>query len=462
MANFRFLSVIFATLLSISSVVAQLVVPALDPFYAPPAGFAATAPGTILRTRKVQTSFLGLIPDPVQAWQLLYRTRAVDGSAIADVTTVFKPTNALTDRFVSFQTAYDGAARSGVCDPSYNYLLGSPQIDLISSAEYFLLQSYLQSGYIVSSADYEGPDATFGAGRLAGWGVLDSMRAVINFKGTLGLTTSTPKIVGYGYSGGAIATGWAAGLQPTYAKELNINGWAMGGTPANLTGTALFIDGTTFAGFLPQALAGLDAPSSYAKQLDPIYARYLTTYGKGVVAAAKQICGSENILTFIGQSIRASYFQTYGRDVQNEPTIQSVLRQQTMGVNRNETPTAPVYMFHAPADEIIPYSNATTLFNSWCSYGASVHFTTVAAGGHATTEILGFPGAMAFVQSAFAGTTTPGCSQDTIDNDALSPTALGANLEPELVGLINVLLAAGKGDANIKADPSVLGKKITA
>nr|OQO26845.1 hypothetical protein B0A51_07805 [Rachicladosporium sp. CCFEE 5018] len=454
MANYKSLSVLFASFLSISLVAAQLVVPALDPFYAPPAGFAATAPGAILRTRRVQTAFLGLIPDPVQAWQLLYRTRAVDGSAIADVTTVFKPTNALTDRFVSFQTAYDGAARSGVCDPSYNYLLGSPQIDLISSAEYFLLQSYLQSGYIVSSADYEGPDATFGAGRLAGYGTLDSMRAVINFKSTLGLSTSSPKIVGYGYSGGAIATGWAAGLQPTYAKELNINGWAMGGTPANLTGTALFIDGTLFAGFLPQALAGLDAPSSYAKQLDPVYVRYLTTYGKSVLALAKQICGAENILTFAGQSIRAPSFQTYGRDVQNEPTIQSVLRQQTMGVNRNETPTAP--------DEIIPYSNATTLFNSWCSYGASVHFTTVAAGGHATTEILGFPGAMAFVQSAFAGTTTPGCSQDTIDNDALSPTALGANLEPELVGLINVLLAAGKGDANIKADPSVLGKKVTA
>ncbi|OQO08296.1 hypothetical protein B0A48_06166 [Cryoendolithus antarcticus] len=454
MANYKSLSVLFASFLSISLVAAQLVVPALDPFYAPPAGFAATAPGTILRTRRVQTAFLGLIPDPVQAWQLLYRTRAVDGSAIADVTTVFKPTNALTDRFVSFQTAYDGAARSGVCDPSYNYLLGSPQIDLISSAEYFLLQSYLQSGYIVSSADYEGSDATFGAGRLAGYGTLDSMRAVINFKSTLGLSTSSPKIVGYGYSGGAIATGWAAGLQPTYAKELNINGWAMGGTPANLTGTALFIDGTLFAGFLPQALTGLDAPSSYAKQLDPVYARYLTAYGKGVVAAAKQICGAQNILTFSQMSIRAPYFQTYGRDVQNEPAIQSVLRQQTMGVNRNETPTAP--------DEIIPYSNATNLFNSWCSYGASVHFTTVAAGGHATTEILGFPGAMAFVQSAFAGTTTPGCSQDTIDNDALSPTALGANLEPELVGLINVLLAAGKGDANIKADPSVLGKKVTA
>jgi hypothetical protein len=82
-------------------------------------------------------------------------------------------------------------------------------------------------------------------------GVLDSMRAVANFKSTLGLNTSTPKIVGYGYSGGAIATGWAASLISSYAPELKVLGWASGGTPANLTGTPVFLDGGLYASFLP-------------------------------------------------------------------------------------------------------------------------------------------------------------------------------------------------------------------
>jgi hypothetical protein len=50
------------------------------------------------------------------------------------------------------------------------------------------------------------------------------MRAVSNYKNTLGLSTSTPKIVGYGYSGGSVATGWAASLHQAYAPELLVQG----------------------------------------------------------------------------------------------------------------------------------------------------------------------------------------------------------------------------------------------
>lgn len=92
----------------------------------------------------------------------------------------------------------------------------------------------------------------FSVGRLEGMAVLASMRAVSNFNATLGFSTSmTPKIVGYGYSGGAVATGWTAQLKNSYAAELDVRGWAMGGTPANLTGTAVFLDETTFAAFCP-------------------------------------------------------------------------------------------------------------------------------------------------------------------------------------------------------------------
>ena len=218
--------------------------------------------------RVIRRRYFGLVPNPVQAWQLLYRTTAINGSAIATVTTVFKPLIAKTDRFVSFHTAYDGAARSGICDPSYNYQLGAPQVDLISSVEFLLLQAFVLDGYIVSSPDYEGPEAAFGTGRLAGTAVLDSMRAVANFQTALRLSPNIPEIFGYGYSGGAIATGWAASLQPRYAPELKIKGWAQGGTPANLTGTAVFIDGTLFAGFLPQVLVGLSARSAYGAELE--------------------------------------------------------------------------------------------------------------------------------------------------------------------------------------------------
>lgn len=456
-----FMLVAFLAGSSIGQLITPPLLPSLDPFYQPPAGFESKEPGAILRTRKVATAYFGLIPNPVQAWQLLYRTNAVDGSAIASVTTVFKPLVAKNDRFVSFQTAYDGAARSGVCDPSYNYRLFAPQIDLISSVEFLLLQAFILDGNIVSASDYEGPDAAFGAGRLAGTGVLDSMRAVKNFKSTLGFSTDNPKVVGYGYSGGAIATGWAAGLQPSYAPELDIKGWAHGGTPANLTGTALLVDGTLFSGFLPQALAGLSAPTAYGAELLPVYDQIITPYGQTVLDLAEQICSVQNIFTFAFQEVQSTKVQTLGDQVFYEPTISSVLTRNNMGLNSGETPTAPVYMFHAPDDEIIPYANATTLRDDWCGFGASVEFVTIAAGGHATTEVIGFPGAFKFVKDAFDGNVGGACSSETVLDETLNPLALGVSLEPILVQLLNALAIAGRKDANIISDVGNLNKTAT-
>lgn len=434
--------------------------PNIDPFYQPPSGFEKQAPGTILRSRKISTAYFGLIPNPTHAWQLLYRTTAINGSAIATATTVFKPKNARTDRFVSFHTAYDGASRTGSCDPSYNYRFLAKQYDLISSVEMLVLQAFVHDGNIVSSPDYEGPDAAFGAGRLAGTGVLDSMRAVANFRETLGFDSDHPAVVGYGYSGGGIATSWAASLQPSYAPEIQIKGWASGGTPANLTGTAVFFDGTLFVGFLPQAIAGLTAPSAYGAELEPILHKIITANGTAFLEQSKRICGAVNLFTIPFQRIQSKKFQTMGKDLFYEPTIAKVLEQCTMGQYRNETPTAPVYMYHAPHDEIIPYSNATTLRDTWCDAGASVHFANIESGGHATTEIIGFPGAFKFVKAAFAGSTGSGCSEEDILDEKLNVVALGASLEPILAGLANGIAVAGRKDENIMEDPSNLNKTI--
>jgi pimeloyl-ACP methyl ester carboxylesterase len=438
------------------------VLPQYDPFYTAPAGYESKAPGTILRTRKVATAYVGLIPSGVQAWQLLYRTTAINGTAIAGATTVFKPLIAKRDSFVSFHTAYDGSAETGACDPSFNYQLLAPQVDLISSVEFLLLQAYLLDGHIVQSPDYEGPDAAFGAGRLAGMGVLDSMRAVANFKSTLGLNTSTPKIVGYGYSGGAIATGWAASLISSYAPELKVLGWASGGTPANLTGTAVFLDGGLYAGFLPQALVGLSADSAYGAQLDPFFDGILTPKGHNALDEVKQLCGVENLLTFAFGQVQTTDFSTLGNRVFLESTLASVLGQNVMGVNASETPKAPVYLYHATNDEVIPYANASTLYSDWCADGASVHFTTFPAGGHATTEILGFVGAFNFVKAAFAGTVATGCSTSTDSASSLDLLALGLQLEPVLVLLLNALAVAGRNDINIKNNLQTLNETVGA
>jgi hypothetical protein len=156
------------------------------------------------------------------------------------------------------------------------------------------------------------------------------------------------------------------------------------------------------------------------------------------------------LLTFAFGQVQTTDFSTLGNRVFLESTLANVLGQNVMGVNASETPKAPVYLYHATNDEVIPYANASTLYSDWCADGASVHFTTFPAGGHATTKILGFIGAFNFVKAAFAGTVATGCSTSTDSASSLDLLALGLQLEPVLVLLLNALAVAGRNDINIK------------
>lgn len=422
--------------------------PSQDPFYQPPAGFESTAPGTVLRSRRIVASFLTLLPAPIEAYQLLYRTTAINGSSIATVTTVFKPLIPKHDRFITYNSAYDSS--SNTCSPSYAFRLGADVTSALfstASAEFIVMQIYLLSGYIVSSPDYEGFEAAFSPGHLSGMGVLDSMRAVNNFGPTLGLAEN-PMVVGTGYSGGGLATAWAAALHPSYAPELNVQGWSAGGVPANLTNIFEFIDGTVVSGFEPIAIAGLLKPSAYGAELQPLFNKVITPLGRQALELANTQCTVPNLIAFPFQSALDPTFQTLGPEILNDPTLTPILQKNTLGVNKAETPSAPVLLYHGEPDEVVPYGPAAILNKAWCSYGATVKFTTYAAGGHATTVVLGFPEVLQFTADAFAESVPSGCTESTVLDDTLDPLALGVNLEPLVVGLINWLAAMGKNDSN--------------
>jgi pimeloyl-ACP methyl ester carboxylesterase len=324
-----------------------------------------------------------------------------------------------------------------------------------------LIEVYLILGYIVASPDYEGPDAGFPVGRLEARGALDGMRAVKNFGDTLGLTSDDPMIVGMGYSGGAVATGWAAALHPTYAPDLNVKGWVHGGTPANLTGVVEAIDGTIFAGFLPAAVVGLSAPSAFGANLAPVIDSIVTDEGRDALNFAAGNCAVFDLLAFIGKSLLSTEFQSLGDRLLYDPTVADVLEQCIIGLDAAETPSAPTFVYHATQDEIIPYANASTMVDRWCSNGADLKFTTFAAGGHGTTAVLALPDIVPFVENAFAGTTGfSGCTRNSELTDSLDPLALGANLEPILVQLINSLIMLGDQDSNLLDDLTVLQQTV--
>jgi hypothetical protein len=190
---------------------ARPLLPTDDQFYEPPPGYRHATPGTVLRSRDVELAFLGLIPQRTMATQLLYRTTDMNGRPAATATTVIVPADVTPDRpcpVLSYQCAID--AVSSRCFPSYALRRRAQAIGSLAQLEYLLIAAALAEGWAVSIPDHEGRTGMWGAPFEPGYFILDGVRAALNAE-RLGLSSSAPVAL-WGYSGGGLATAWAAEL----------------------------------------------------------------------------------------------------------------------------------------------------------------------------------------------------------------------------------------------------------
>ncbi|GHJ87110.1 hypothetical protein NliqN6_3512 [Naganishia liquefaciens] len=420
--------------------------PAFDPFYNPPSGWESQPVGTILSRRTIIPATLGLFPNlGLQGWQLLYRTQGANGEPLATVTTILKPFGATQDRLLAYTFAEDGNNRK--CAPSYNLQFLAVQENLIVTVESFLVYSALAQGWTVTIQDYEGPNAAFIAGRLEGRGVLDGIRATLKFP-QLGL--NSPKIAIWGYSGGGAASGWAAALQPTYAPELNLVGVAQGGTPANLTATAEFIEGGASAGFVFASIAGVgDGYPTFNARVNEL----ATPAGIAELAKVRQRCAPANILAYANQKILSPTYFTSGPTTLTDPVIQDTLSQLVLGARVEDTPRVPLYVYHAVNDDIVPYPPAAVMADRYCANGATIEFVSDVnpSTQHFTMELLHFPAVIEWLKGRFDGTINPsGCKYTNI-----SQTILGSQQVASSVGGAQMTSALNAAMALTVASPLV-------
>jgi hypothetical protein len=248
--------------------------PEQDPFYKYEGSkpLASIAPGTVLKTRTVRLHIEG-IELPITAVQLLYRSTSELGKPTVNVTSVLLPPLKLSDSVISYQSFYDSLNTED--DPSYAISGGVHSGGEIAQAESVLISPALLAGETVVVPDTEGEEADFSAGPVYGYNTLDSLRAALSSPAT-GLMGAT-KIGLAGYSGGAIATGWAAQEAPTYAPEINaeIVGASMGGVLVDPAHNLKYVEGSSsWASIIPMSLDGLSR--AFHLNLAP----YLTVYGQ--------------------------------------------------------------------------------------------------------------------------------------------------------------------------------------
>ncbi len=213
---------------------------------------AKIPPGTVLKKRSVTIVISG-DNQPFSALQVLYRTRTELGKPSVTVATVIKPAVPTTSvKLVSYQTFYD--ALGAQCDPSYTLRGGNPNYSDAQDDAMFM-RDYLTAGDYVVDPDYEGEHLDWTAGYESGYDTLDGIRAA---ESALKAPSSTP--VGLtGYSGGSIASEWAAELAPRYAPKLHIVGTAIGGIPVDFAHNLNYINGSSgWSGIIPGTLVALN------------------------------------------------------------------------------------------------------------------------------------------------------------------------------------------------------------
>jgi Secretory lipase len=386
--------------------------PGQDPFYRYDGGtpLEQVAPGAVLKTRTTTLHIVG-VPLPVKAVQLLYRSTGQRGQATANVTSVLLPPVRLgTPRLVSYQSFYDSLNPDD--EPSYAISGGGLSIGgAIPQLESGLVAPLLLAGYTVAVPDTEGQDADFAAGPEYGYNTLDGLRAAANAPAT-GVSAST-KVGLIGYSGGAIATEWAAELAPSYAPDVDrrIVGSALGGVLVDPAHNLHYVDGTpVWAGVLPMAIVGV--ARAFAIDLTPyLSARGAEVYAEVQKASITNVLGQYPGLTW-AQMAKPEYAQP-----ESVPEYVAAANQLIMGTAG--TPSAPLFIGQGAngelegtpgnkpgigrGDGVMIAGDVRTLARQYCAAGVKVQYRQYDALSHVTSAVPWLGEAVPWLLARFSG-----------------------------------------------------------
>ncbi|WET78811.1 lipase family protein [Amycolatopsis sp. QT-25] len=344
---------------------------------APAAQAAPNAPGDLVDYEPVVATA------PAKAWKLDYRSTSATGqpNTVSGILLVpHTPWTKGARPLVSYAVGTHGLGDH--CAPSTRLTNGSEN-------EVLLMSQALSRGWAVVVTDYEGLGTpgthTYAVGQSEGRAVLDAARAASNVP-EAGLSKTGPVGV-FGYSQGGQAAAFAGELQPSYAPDVNLVGVAEGGVPADLNAVLKFNDGGPAFGLVLGAAVG------YATAYPELpFDDVLTAKGERMVARVKEACTVE--LGAAAPFARLNDFTTVP-DVSSDPRWQARLGENLAGKTK---PGAPVYLYHASLDELIPLSVGKGLRDRYRALGADVtwqefplleHIGGVATGGPVAMTWLG-------------------------------------------------------------------------
>ncbi|WAC56255.1 lipase family protein [Gordonia sp. SL306] len=347
-----------------------------DSSYATPAGLAGARPGQVLKYRPMPSPFPGST-----AAKVMFRSTNSQGRPIAGVTTVFTPVGGARHSLLSYQPFTNALGLQ--CAPSRQLFAGGLQ-------ENPLIQTMLAGGHAVNVPDHLGPTSAYGAARLGGVLTLDSIRAAQDeprLRVGRGVRTALA-----GYSGGAMASAFAAVLAPRFGRGLNLVGLSAGGTPMNIESIARSLGGTPNPLFGLGFAAAMGLEREYPQQL-PLSTQ-LNAQGRGLAARIRNACTQQIIDA--GANKRVADVVPGGQFAETRAGL-GALRQNSVQ-DYPGAPPMPVLLYQGSGDQLTPTSTVEAVAATWRRRGTPVQ-TVAIPGDHGSTIVTGIPIAIGFLNA---------------------------------------------------------------
>jgi triacylglycerol lipase len=264
---------------------------------------------------------------------------------------------------VSYQCAID--AVTGRCFPSYALRRRAKAAGALAQFELLLIAGLLAEGWAVSVPDHGGPHGVFGAPLEPGFCVLDGLRAALDYQ-PLNLSSSAP--VGlWGYSGGGLATAWAAEMYDRYAPELNIVGAVLGSPVGDLGGTYHRLNGKTFSALPAMVVTALMHTYPDFKRVIEDNA---TAEGRAMFDQLKKMTTAEAVVRFRNKDMAAMLDRPLD-EILELPEVRHVFESIKLGV---AAPTMPVLIVQAAHDRIISARDIDALADAYAAGGTDVTY----------------------------------------------------------------------------------------
>lgn len=389
----------------------RAILPADDAFYVAPEGYEVTDPGTVLRYREVEVALYGKIPQQVDAWQLLYRTSDLHGMAQVSVTTVLMQRGNVAERpcLLSYQCAID--AVSSLCFPSYALQRGAKAFGAVPQFEFVLILHALRRGWVVSIPDHEGPQGHWGSPREPGFCTLDAVRGALAFS-PLGLTENT-QVGLWGYSGGGLATSWAAEMAPEYAPEIDLVGAALGSPVGDPASAFTRLNATLHAGLPTLVVEGLRR--TYP-ELDRVVRRHVNEDGLALLDSVNELTTVAAVKKLARHDLDR-YIDIPLADLLATPEILEVFEAIQPG---RTAPSVPMLVVQAVHDQIIAVDDVDGQVDRYLDNGVHVTYLRDRLSEHLSLHPLSAPLTLDWLQDRFDGVPAPASGVTTVWSTALS------------------------------------------